>query len=858
MIFGLGKKKAKQGSDSVDAPEADKTKAKSDADKKAGKAAKIEADAPTGTALGSSQLRRKADLTGFGFETTADIEPLEGLIGQDRALGALKFGAGMPESDYNIFVLGTDSCGKTAAVRQTLEELAKSGATPDDWVYVHNFEDANAPNAVRLPAGRGKALAKAMTDVIDELTSTLPAAFESEDYLSRARALEAEHTGSHEARLQALSDKAEERGIAFLRTPMGFTFAPMLEGKVVKPEAFEAMPPSMQAEVRQNIEALQKELETILLEVPRLEKSKRKHLRLLNEEVAQYAVNSALEEISAEFGDIEEVGQSIENVRADLVANASLFLDEEASGATSIVPQTIDSSRDPRFRRYMVNALIAQPANRGGAPVIEAVNPTYGNIIGRSEHLAHMGALVTDFLLIKPGALHTANGGYLLIDARKLVAAPFAWDALKRALQTGHVQIEHPAESTGLVATQSIDPEPIPLDIKVVLFGDRELYALLSRADPEFQELFKVQADFEDTVDWDDENLRGYAAMIAAVSAKHELAPLDREAVEAVIEQGSRLASDRNKLSIEVSRIADLVREANYWAQKADRQTIAREDVQRAIAEHIQRADRIRDLDRETFERGIVMVDTEGEKVGQINGLSVLQLGDFMFGRPSRITARVRFGPGRVVDIEREVKLGGPLHSKGVMILWGYLAGTFAKDKPLALSASLVFEQSYGGVDGDSASSTELYALLSALSGVAIKQGFAVTGSVNQLGEVQAIGGVNEKIEGFFDICNARGLTGEQGVLIPKANVQHLMLREDVVEAVADGQFSVHAVATIEEGIEILTGMPAGVRGADGTFPKDTVFAKVEDTLATFARRAKEAGSFDGGPGAAVSKGATS
>jgi len=496
---------------------------------------------------------------------------------------------------------------------------------------------------------------------------------------------------------------------------------------------------------------------------------------------------------------------------------------------------------DVRFRRYMVNVMVSHGdgASSAGAPVVEEQNPTYGNLVGRVEHIAQMGTLVTDFLLIKPGALHRANGGYLLLDARRLLLSPFAWEALKRAIKAREIRVEQPAETVGLISTQSLDPEAIPLDVKVILFGDRELYYLLAAHDPDFTGFFKVQADFDDTIARSSENDNAYARLIASIVKEHGLKPVDASGVARIIDEGARLADDREKLSIEIGRISDLVREADYWSGQAKRKVTTRQDVTRAIEEHIQRADRLRDRSQETINRGVILVDTDGAEVGQVNGLSVLQLGSFSFGRPTRITARVRLGSGRVTDIEREAKLGGPLHSKGVMILWGFLAGRYALDVPLALGATLVFEQSYGGVDGDSASSAELYALLSALSDIPIKQSLAVTGSVNQRGEVQAIGGVNEKIEGFFDICRARGLTEEQGVLIPRSNVQHLMLREDVVEAVRNGQFAVYPVGSIDEGIEILTGVKAGERGAEGRFPVGTINRLVEDKLKSFAERGR-------------------
>lgn len=837
MIFRRKKNNDKSGKTDGKA----ETKSADAANKAAQSEVEIVPAANPAPPLSVAELRRVADPKSFGFTSSADIEPSQELIGQTRALRAINFGAGMASHDFNIFVLGTDASGKSEAAKAALNKLAGSAPKPDDWVYVENFDNPNSPKALQLPAGRGRKLQSAMVEIVDELCAAIPTAFEGEDYQARSRAIDADFGGRNDERLHALGEKAEQHSIALLRTPMGFTFAPMLEGKVVKPEAFAAMPPSMQDEVRANIEALQQELTEILADVPRVDKERRQTLRALNEEVAADVVNATMSDILAEFADHDGALQFLTRVKSDLIANAHLFLADAAGEQATFVPQAPDSARDPRFRRYMVNPIIAQSDDLDGAPVIEEANPTHANLIGRAEHLAQMGTLVTDFLLIKPGALHKANGGYLLIDARKLLMFPFAWEALKRALHTQAIRIEQPAESLGLMTTQTIDPEPIPLNVKIVLFGDRQLYYLLSQADPEFQQLFKVQADFEDTIEWSDDNVGEYARLIATLARDYDLQPLDADAIAGLTEQGSRIAGDRGKLSIEVARIGDIVREADYWSKQAGRNTTTRDDVRQAIAEHIQRADRLRDRDQETFEQGLVLVDTDGEKVGQINGLSVLQLGEFAFGRPNRITARVRFGPGRIVDIEREVKLGGPLHSKGVLILWGYLAGQFAQDRPLALSASLVFEQSYGGVDGDSASSTELYALLSALAKVPIKQAIAVTGSVNQLGEVQAIGGVNEKIEGFFDVCAARGLTGKQGVIIPRSNVRHLMLREDVVEAVRDGEFSVWAVENIAEGIEILTGIPAGARGDDGDFPEGTVFARVEETLKTFAERARAA-----------------
>ncbi len=800
--------------------------------------------AARGRTLEAPDLRRVVDPATLGFKTTDELHPIAGLIGQDRALKAIQFGANIKSHDYNIFVLGPPASGKTTAVKAHLGPKAAEASTPPDWVYVYNFDNPNRPQALQLPHGRGKALAKGLVAALDELRSVLPALFESEDYQVRRRAIDEQFRSGQDEAFESLNSKAQSQNIAVLRTPTGFTMAPMHEGKVVKPEVFNALPEAMRKEVEVKIEGLQKELESILERMPKADKKRRAQLSELNEEVAKHAVQEALDDVLAAFSDVPQVVTYLHAAGRDLVRNVALFLvtgEEE----NAIVRQSVDSARDARYRRYQVNVMVSNGGGaQTGAPVVEEINPTHGNLIGRVEHIAQMGTLLTDFLLIKPGALHAANGGYLLLDARKLLMSPFAWEALKRAIKGREIRIEPPSETAGFnfISTQSLDPEPIPLDVRVVLFGDRELYYMLSALDPDFVGLFKVQADFDDTITRTSENDHSYARLIASIVKEHGLKPFDAAGVARLIDEGARLADDREKLSIEIGRIADIVREADYWSGQAKRKLTTRQDVARAIDEQIQRADRLRDRAQETIARGVVLVDTEGARVGQINGLSVLQLGAFAFGRPSRITARVRPGSGRVTDIEREVKLGGPLHSKGVMILWGFLAGRYALDVPLALAATLVFEQSYGGVDGDSASAAELLALISALSELPIKQSLAMTGSINQWGEVQAIGGVNEKIEGFFDICRARGLNEQQGVLIPKSNVQHLMLREDVVEAVRHGQFAVYPVGSVDEAVEILTGVKAGERGPEGRFPGGTVNRLVEDKLRAFAERARSYG----------------
>jgi lon-related putative ATP-dependent protease len=572
--------------------------------------------------------------------------------------------------------------------------------------------------------------------------------------------------------------------------------------------------------------------------MPQWDRERRAKVKELNQEVGMFAVGHLIEELRRTYLDLPTVLGYLTSVQQDVIDNLDEFL-----GITDTPPAAPAEASPPRppvtasfFRRYRVNVVVDH-SGAIGAPVIYEDNPAVQNLVGRIEHMAQMGTLVTDFNLIKAGALYRANGGYLILDARKVLLQPFAWEELKRALRSREIRIEVLGQTLNLISTVSLEPEPIPLDVKVILLGERMLYYALYEADPDFGELFKVAADFEDQMARTADNHLLYARMIGTIARQEGIRPLDRAAVARVIEQSARLAGDADKLSTHVHSVADLLCEADYWAGEAQHPVIDAPDVQHAIDAQIRRLDRVRERIQEEIQRGTILIDTQGTAVGQVNGLSVLSMGQFAFGRPSRITARVRLGRGEVVDIEREVALGGPIHSKGVLILSAYLGARYASDRPLSLSASLVFEQSYSGVEGDSASSAELYALLSALADLPVKQGLAVTGSVNQRGQVQAIGGVNEKIEGFFDICRAQGLTGEQGVLIPASNVKHLMLRHDVVAAVAAGQFQVYAVETIDQGIEFLTGVPAGERDDTGKFPAGSVNQRVEARLVALAEK---------------------
>jgi predicted ATP-dependent protease len=794
--------------------------------------------------LSPDALYRRCDPEQFDFESTAELAPLDGVIGQERALAALRFGVGMRHENYHVFALGPPGVGRHTLVRKVLEQRAATEPVPSDWCYVHNFAEPHTPRALSLPAGRGQEFRRRIRDLIEELRSAIPAAFESEDVRIRRQAIEEAAKKRQEDAFTELQEAAQGRGIALLRTPAGMMLAPMRDGEVLPPEEFRRLPSDEQERIRKDIEEFQGRLEVVLRQVPQWEREARTQLRQLGQDVTSSAVRHLIDELRSAYRDLPRVLEHLDAMERDLIETAEQFL----SGPK---PESLDggvpTARDAdRFRRYWVNLLVDHGESRG-APVIYEDHPAVQNLVGRIEYVAHLGALVTDFNLIKSGALHRANNGYLVLDARRVLLQPFAWEELKRVLRAREIRIESLAQTLNLISTVTLEPQPIPLNVKVVLVGDRLLYYLLCSLDPDFGELFKVPVDFADDVGRTPDTSRQFARLLATIAARDGLRPVARDGVAQVIERASRLVDDATKISLHEHTISDLLREADYLAAENGHETITRADVQQAVDAQIYRADRVRERVYEEIRRGTLLIDTAVAKAGQVNGLVVSTLGNFTFGRPLRITAGIRLGRGEVVDIEREVEFGGPIHAKGVLILAGFLGTRFAADRPLTLHASLVFEQSYGPVEGDSASAAELYALLSALAGVPIKQAFAVTGSVNQHGQVQAIGGVNEKIEGFFDICRERGLTGDQGVIIPSANIEHLMLRADVVEAARRGEFRIYAVATVDEGIEILTGRPAGERGPDGRFPDGSINQLVEARLAGMAEVVRRFGARDDG-----------
>jgi lon-related putative ATP-dependent protease len=790
--------------------------------------------------LAPCQLFSQCDPQEFEFQTTADLDGKVEIAGQQRALDAIRLGMGIRHDGFNLFALGPAGTGKQSAVLQFLSTLAPGAPRPDDWCYVYDFEKPRNPKALRLPPGTACKLSNDMDHLVETLFSVMPTAFSSEEYQSREKEIQESFQEQQGKAIEELERDAQEHEIALIRTPGGFAFAPTHKGKVIESDNYLRMKPEDRATIEKEIEMLRDRLQSIMAQIPKWHRESVEKIKELNREVSGFALKPLMGEIRSKYLVLADVVRYLDAIENDIVENFDQFLEKAQPDHELFMMQTSQKQmiRGRFFIRYRVNVMIDN-SRMNGAPVILEDKPACLNLIGDIEHSAQMGTLVTDFTLIKPGALHRANGGYLILDARRLLMEPFAWEALKKAIRTRQVRIESLAQLYSLVSTISLEPEPIPLDIKVILLGERMLYYLLSTYDPDFNELFKVAADFEDEMDRNHETHLAYARLIGSMAVREKLRHFDRGAVARVIEQGSRLAGDATKLTTNLQGICDLVHEADYLASGAGRDTVTADDVQAVLDSQLHRASRIQERLQEAMMRGTILIDTDSEKIGQINGLAVYSLGDRNFGRPSRITARARLGKGEVIDIEREVEMGGPIHSKGVMILSGFLGARYAADQPLSLSATLVFEQSYSGVDGDSASSAELYALLSAIASIPVRQCFAVTGSVNQYGEVQAIGGVNEKIEGFFDLCNERGLNGHHGVLIPASNVRHLMLRNDIVKAVESGLFSIYPVSHVDQGIEILTGVPAGEPVAGGTWPPGTVNAMVFERLTAMAEKQK-------------------
>ena len=784
--------------------------------------------------LRAEQLRRRLDPSRLHFESTEEVAPLVGTIGQPRALDALEYGLAVETRGFNLFVSGLPGSGRLTTVLDYLRALAAVKPAPSDWIYVNDFGNPDRPNAISMPAGLGTEFARAMEEFVEAARREIPRAFESEEYDRRQREIVAEIAHERESQEEVLTRFAAERGIALKTTLVGVASVPLVDGKPITREHFEQLPEEQRAGITKATGEVEERAAAYIRQVHQLEKEAARRVQELEREVALFATDPLFRELGERYGEHPEVRAYLDDVKKDLLASLGDFRDgEETSIALALVPQRRD------FARYGVNVLVDNGAAEG-APIVVERNPTYYNLVGRIEYRASFGAMFTDFREIKPGALHRANGGFLVLDVVDVLRHPFAWDALKRALRSAEMRIEGLGEEFSAVPIATLRPEPIPLELKVVLLGSPYVYNLLYKLDEDFRELFKVKADFSPELDWSAEHQRNYAAFVSRWVRENGLRHFDRDAVACLIEHGARLRESQRKLSARLIEISDIVSEASFWAAKQDHPLATAEDVDLAIRKKDYRSNLLEERVRELIRDGTLVIATDGERVGQVNGIAILDQGDYSFGRPTRVSARVSLGRGGIESIEREIELSGPIHSKGFMILSGYLAATYAQDWPLAVSATLTFEQSYDEIEGDSASSTELYALLSALSDLPLHQGIAVTGSVDQHGQVQAVGGVNRKIEGFYVTCKAKGLTGSQGVVVPAANVRNLMLDEEVVQAVRDGAFHVWAVRTIEEGIELLTGRRAGRRRKDGSYPPDSVHGLVEGRLADYASRLRE------------------
>lgn len=779
------------------------------------------------TILESIRLHTPCVLDHLPFEHTGELPDLDESFGQPRAVEALRFGLGIRRAGFNLFVLGEPGSGRHALVHRLVDEARRKNGAPSDWCYVNNFATATAPRLLQLPAGRGTKLRDDMQHFVADLGPAITAAFESEEYRARAGALHEGLKDRQETTLRVLGNAALEKGVALVRTAAGFAFMPAKEGdeETLSEEEFEKLPEERRKELEGVIDEFQGPLLKLIAQFPRWRRELQDALKEIAREAMRGAVGHLLEDLRPNYADLPDVLTFLDEVERDVVETGDTMRESQKSEPEM---ETLLFTGTISIQRYLVNLLVDN-AGCDGQPVVCESHPTFQNLIGRVENVAHMGMLVSNFTLIRAGALHRANGGYLVLDATKLLSQPYAWDGLKRALRSGEIRIESLGEMYGLASTLQLQPEPIPLLVKVILVGEPMIYYLLVDMDPEFADLFKVAADLEDEVPRTPESAALFARLIATLARRDGIRPLARAAVARVVEHAARLASDAERLTTLTRPVADLLREADYLA--GDAAVIDCAHIEQALAAQIRRADRLRERYYDAIRRGTLLISTGGTQIGQVNALAAVGLGDFVFAHPVRITAAVRIGDGEMIDIEREIEMGGPIHSKGVMILAGFFAARFGRGIPLSFTASIVFEQTYGEVEGDSASLAELCALLSAIGAMPIRQNWAITGSVNQYGVVQPIGAVNEKIEGFFDICAAAGLTGEQGVIIPAANVRELMLKREVVEAVAAGRFRIASVAHADDAIELLTGLPIGEVDEKGVIAEGTINHMVASRL---------------------------
>jgi lon-related putative ATP-dependent protease len=785
--------------------------------------------------LKPKDLKKTCDISVFPFKTTEDYvfehEPLH----QERGVSAIDFGLNIKSDGYNIFVCGAPGTGRNTQANKLVNEIASTQKTPNDWIYVYNFVHEDEPVAISLPAGRGRIFKKDMEELINELKVEIPKAFESEDYEKRKHDLLKEYKQKRDEVLQEIEDKAHGEGFVLKQSATGVILVPRKGENPMTNEEFEALPDDEKEKIEKKKHELHIKIEQVLSEVRVMEKDAKDKIRELEKEVALFSVKHIIDELRFKYREFDDVVQHLNLVQEDIVENLEIFKEEEEEGAMNIFGVK-GAPKKNQFLKYQINLLVDHRHSEG-APVVREPNPTYYNLIGRIEYASYFGSMTTNFAMIGPGALHKANGGYLVLQAMDVLKNYMTWDALKRVVRNREIKVEDMNEQIRLISTTGLKPKAIPCDIKIVMVGPPWLYQILYKYDEDFRKMFKVKADFDVEMDRDDEKVKKYSAFIKVRCEEENLRHFTREAVAKVIEYGAKLAGDKEKLSAKFMYVADILREANYWAGKDHAQYTEAPHVEKALKEKVYRSNLIEEKITEYIEKNVLMIDVDGGKEGQVNGLAVLDVGEYVFGKPSRITAKTFMGKAGVMDIERQVKMGGNIHSKGVLILSGYLGEKFAQEAPLSLSASICFEQSYEGIEGDSASSTEAYCLLSSLSGVPIKQSIGVTGSMNQHGLIQPIGGVNEKIEGFYHTCKIKGLTGKQGVMIPQSNVRHLMLKDEVIDAVKKGKFHIWPVSTVDEGIEILTGKKAGKKDAKGKYPKGTINYLANKKLQEYSKK---------------------
>ncbi|MHB8170796.1 MAG: Lon protease family protein [Thermincolia bacterium] len=782
--------------------------------------------------LSAERLRKFCDYTQFEFETTEQLHPLEGIVGQERAVKAMEFGLLIKSPGYNIFMAGLTGTGKTTYARTLVHHVAKTEEIPDDWCYVYNFERLGQPITLNLPPGMGKEFAQDMEELIEDLLAEIPKAFDGEDYERQRNFILMKFQDESGQLMDQLTKAAEDMGFTLKRTSTGFVSVPVIEGHPLSPSEYEALDESIAKEFDEKSVVLQERTLEIMRRVRQAEKETKDKIKELDNQVGLFAVGHLIDDLREKYRAFSQIINYLNCVQVDILAHLDNFRPQEED--PNQIPWLKPPGKDP-LRKYKVNLFIDNSQTEG-APVVIETNPSYYNLLGRVEYKNELGVMTTDFTRIKAGSLHKANGGYLIIQVKDVVSSPYAWEALKRVLKTEELRIENLGDQLGAVAVATLKPAGIPVNVKVVLIGNAQLYKLLYHYDEDFRKLFKIKSDFDSEMNRNRDNMTSMAAFISSICEKQGIKHFDRTGVAQIVEYSSRLADHQDKLTTRFNEIVEIVYEADAWSSITGDPYISGEHVKKAIAEKSYRSNKYEVKIQELIDTGVIMVDTQGAVVGQLNGLSILNLGDYEFGRPSRITAVTYLGQRGVINIEREVQISGTSHSKGIMILSGYLGAKYAQEIPLSLTASLTFEQLYEGVDGDSASSTELYAIMSSLAGLPIQQGIAVTGSVNQRGEIQPVGGVTHKVEGFYVVCKQRGLTGKQGVMIPHQNVANLMLSEEVVDAVKEGKFHIYAVETIDQGIEILTGVPAGARDKRGKFPKGTVNYLIQEKLEKYAR----------------------